>query len=97
MSDPQKRIQCTIKAPICEENVVIRGSKYQDSLPLTAALAMNKANANVPDNLGIPYFSRADVSSTPSGNTLVIGYFVPFAVSSLVDIKGRDCASQPFP
>lgn len=60
-------------------------------------MAINIANAKVPDNLGIPYFSRADVSSTPPGNTLVIGYFVPFSVSSLVDIKGKDCASQPLP
>lgn len=58
---------------------------------------MNNPNANDPASLGRPYFSNADLSSTPPAKTLVMGYDLPLASMSLVDMNGSEREFQPFP
>jgi hypothetical protein len=71
--------------------------KMKGGLILTAALAINIANAKVPLSLGRPYLSKAASSSTPSIKTSWTGYAVPLAIRSFVDMNGRDLEFQPFP
>lgn len=78
------------------EQVSVCTGKIQTG-SLTAALAMNMENANVPVSLGTPYFSSADVFRTPSVKTSVMGYDVPLAIRRSVDMKGSDFESQPLP